>query len=86
MLSHKQFALTLSSNYQRSAFRVNVDSDIAELAQKFDVIHEQMMSELAMAIGLFDRVAPGSVFEDTLASLFDDNPDDRTLALLNAEG
>ena len=42
--------------------------------------------KLRSSLTLFDRVAPGSVFEDTLASLFDDNPDDRTLALLNAEG
>jgi uncharacterized protein (DUF1810 family) len=41
--------------------------------------------KLRSSLTLFDRAAPGSVFEDTLQSLFDDNPDDRTLALLNAE-
>jgi uncharacterized protein (DUF1810 family) len=52
---------------------------------------EQMLGsidamKLRSSLTLFDRVAPGSVFEDTLSSLFDDNPDERTLALLNAEG
>lgn len=41
--------------------------------------------KLRSSLTLFDRVAPGSVFQDTLSSLFDDNADERTLALLNAE-
>jgi len=52
---------------------------------------EQMLGlidamKLRSSLTLFDQVAPGSVFGDTLSSLFDDNPDERTLALLNAEG
>jgi len=52
---------------------------------------EQMLGsidamKLRSSLTLFDRVAPGSVFEATLSSLFDDKPDERTLALLNAEG
>jgi len=42
--------------------------------------------KLRSSLTLFDRVAPGSAFEDALSRLFDDNPDERTLALLNAEG
>ena len=50
---------------------------------------EQMLGsidamKLRSSLTLFDRVAPGSVFGDTLSSLFGDNPDERTLALLNA--
>ncbi len=67
VLAHKQFALTLSTNYQRSAFQVSVDSDISELQQRFDAVKEQVMSELAMSIGLFDKVEIGIGIPMTLS-------------------
>jgi uncharacterized protein (DUF1810 family) len=40
--------------------------------------------KLRSSLTLFDQVEPGTVFERALAALFDDNPDEQTLALLNA--
>jgi len=40
--------------------------------------------KLRSSLTLFDQVQPGTVFERALAALFDDNPDEQTLALLNA--
>ena len=39
--------------------------------------------KLKSSLTLFDRAEPGSVFAAALATLFDDNPDELTLALLN---
>ncbi len=39
--------------------------------------------KLRSSVTLFDRVQPGGVFAQALAALFSDNPDERTLALLN---
>jgi len=57
--AHQQFALSLTSNYQRSAFSIVVESDRPELAGRFDVVRHQIASELTLAVGLFDRFEIG---------------------------
>jgi uncharacterized protein (DUF1810 family) len=41
--------------------------------------------KLRSCLTLFDQVEPDGLFRRALRALFDDNPDERTLALLNAE-
>jgi OOP family OmpA-OmpF porin len=57
--AHTQFGLSLTSNYQRSAFSIVVESDRRELTGRFDVVRHQIASELTMALGLFDRFELG---------------------------
>ena len=57
--AHKQFSLSLASNYQKGAFSINVDSDRPELVQNFNVVDSQLTSELTAAIGLFNRFELG---------------------------
>jgi OmpA-OmpF porin, OOP family len=52
--AHGLFGLALTSSYQRSAFSIEVESDRAELAGRFDVVHHQIASELTAAVGLYD--------------------------------
>jgi OOP family OmpA-OmpF porin len=64
---HKQFSLSLVSNYQRGAFGVSVDSDRPDLRTEFDVVENQFTSELTGAIGLLDRFEVGVAIPVTLA-------------------
>jgi hypothetical protein len=57
--SHKQFGLALTTNYQRSAFSIEVESDRPELAGRFDVVHHEVVSELTAAVGLLDMFEVG---------------------------
>jgi hypothetical protein len=56
---HRQFALSLWTNYQRGAFTINVESDRPELAAKFDVVRNQITSELTAAMGFLDAFELG---------------------------
>jgi hypothetical protein len=56
---HKQFGLSLFTNYQRSPFSIDVESDRPELAGRFDVVHHQIASELTAAVGILDMFEVG---------------------------
>jgi OOP family OmpA-OmpF porin len=63
---HLQFGLSLMSNYQRGAFHITVESDRPELQNSFDVVRNQITSELAGAIGLLDMFEVGVAVPITL--------------------
>jgi OmpA-OmpF porin, OOP family len=56
---HLQFGLSLVTNYQRAPFHITVESDRPELQNSFDVVRDEVTSELTAAIGLADMFEVG---------------------------
>lgn len=56
---HKQFSLSLVSNYQQGPFIINIDSSRPELPSRYNPVDGQMSSEITGAIGLLDKFEIG---------------------------